>query len=214
MDFRVTHFLVGSTSYDALSTETLQALTNGKLGVYLAADDSATAGTATQKTSGTKFYFAQGLDRTDAIQKELGLIKSGVIDMGKILSVRKLAGSDAKSRQVKFFGTVPSSALYTGTSTSGSTGVTAAAGTFYNSATGNQLYYCIAGGATGGALSTTAPGAVGSVYRLGAATFIYMGLTSAASLTLAQFAAPSATTGSLEIEADKEYSFSVRVKIC
>lgn len=214
MDFRVTHFLVGSTSYDALSTENLQTLTNGKLGVYLAADDSATAGTATQKTSGTKFYFAQGLDRTDAIEKELGLIKSGVIDMGKILSVRKLAGSDARSRQVKFFGTAPSSELYTGSpaATSGSTGVTAAAGTYYVSVSNNHLYFCISGGATGAALATTAPGAAGSVYRLGAATFIYVGTTAAADLTLAEFPVPSATTGSLDIEVDKEYSFSVRVR--
>jgi hypothetical protein len=210
MDFRVTHFLVAASAQTDEVTSTLQALATGRIACYPSTATSSTSAVTGNQTS--PFYFAQGLDSTDAIEKELGVIKSGIINPSKVVSVRKLTGSDARSRQVKFFGTVPSSALYTGTSTSGSTGVTAAAGTFYNSATGNQLYYCIAGGATGAALSTSAPGAVGSVYRLGAATFIYMGLTSAASLTLAQFAAPSATTGSLEIEADKEYSFSVRVR--
>jgi hypothetical protein len=214
MDFRVTHFLVAASGQTAVSTDTITTLGNGELAAYLStADSTTTTGLAGTTIASAKFYFAQGIDRTDAIQKELGLIKSGVIDLDKIVSIRKVSGTDARSRQVKFFGSAPSSKLYTGTATAdGGATFTATADTYYTAASNNHLYYCIAGGATGAALATSAPGAVGSVVRLGAATFIYMGTTTAASLTLAQFPAPSATTGTLEIEADKEYSFSVRVR--
>ena len=222
MDFRVTHFLVAANAQTTVSTATLSSITNGTLALYKAFKsdnvtpiDSASAPySSTGSALTVPFYFAQGLDRTDAIEKELGIIKSGIINPSKIVSVRKVIGSDVRSRQVKFFGTVPTHKFYTGSpaATSGGTGVTAAAGTFYSSATGSQLYYCVLGGATAAALSTTAPGAVGSMYKVGAASFIYMGTLTSSPLALAQFAAPSTTTGSFEIDADKEYSFSVRVR--
>lgn len=210
MDFRVTHFLVADS---VSASTTIEGLANASMGAFAAdGTDQNLDGISGALTS--PFQLVQGLNRTDAIEKELGVIKSGIINPSKIVSVRKLIGSDVRSRQVKFFGTAPSSELYTGTpaATSGGTGVTAAAGTYYVSVSNNHLYFCISGGATGAALATTAPGAAGSVYRLGAATFIYMGTTAAADLTLAEFPVPSATTGTLEIEADKEYSFSVRVR--
>jgi hypothetical protein len=222
MDFRVTHFLVAGSAQNAASNATLTALTNGTLAVYRAFSasdnvtptDSETGAYNTGTPLTVPFYFAQGLDRTDAIEKELGVIKSGIINPSKIVSVRKLVGSSARSRQVKFFGTATSRVFYSGTATAdGNASFTAAPGTFYTSNTNNHLYYCIAGGSTGAALATTAPACgVGGTLRLGAATFIYMGTTATASLGLAQFSGPSATTGSLEIEADKEYSFSVRVR--
>ena len=222
MDFRVTHFLVAGSAQNAASNATLTALTNGTLAVYRAFSssdnvtptDSETAAYNTGTPLTVPFYFAQGLDRTDAIEKELGVIKSGIINPSKIVSVRKLVGSSARSRQVKFFGTNPSRVFYSGTATAdGGATFTAAPGTFYTAASNNHLYYCIAGGSTGAALATTAPTCgVGGTLRLGAATFIYMGTTATASLGLAQFATPSATTGTLEIEVDKEYSFSVRVR--
>ena len=105
MDFRVTHFLVAASGQNQVSTDSLSALGNGELAAYLATTDSTTGATIDGTTIASgKFYFAQGLDRTDAIQKELGVIKSGVIDLDKIVSIRKVAGIADYSRQFKVFG--------------------------------------------------------------------------------------------------------------
>lgn len=206
MDFRVTHFLVGASAYNALSNETLENLSNGKIGAYLASDDATVASTANARNTGEKFYFAQGVDRTDAIQKELGLIKSGIIDISKIVSVRKMVGTDDYSRQLKFFG-------------AGSTGVVVKAyanSTAYNAGdiiySSSKLYLVVVAGSS----SNTAPtSTTGLPVAMNTAKVAYIGTASAAtqySKMLPTGADGSATNGTLEFEGDKEYSFSVRVR--
>ena len=104
MDFRVTHFLVA----DGVSSQTtLAALENAKLAAF-GPDGSDLDLDSLSGAISVPFQLVQGLDRTDAIQKELGVIKSGIINPSKIVSVRKLVGSDDYSRQAKVFGAAAS----------------------------------------------------------------------------------------------------------
>ena len=113
MDFRVTHFLVAdSTATDGIAAGSVDLGTassvygiKGRLALLnpFAANPTATIGT-TALTNATPIQIAQILDNTDDIEKELGMIKTGVINAKNLISVRKLIGSDDYTRQVKFFG--------------------------------------------------------------------------------------------------------------
>jgi hypothetical protein len=198
--------LVGASAASTLSTSTLQALSNGQIACYTGSADSATAGVSTARAAGTPFYFAQGLDRTDAIQKELGLIKSGLIDISKIVSVRKLVGTDDYSRQIKFFGSSTKSEVVQAWTNS----ATYAAGDIIISST--SLYVVLIGGTVAGAAPTST---TGLPFTSNAATLAYIG-TAAASTQYSKLQTTgsngSTTVGTLEFEANKEYSFSVRVR--
>ena len=222
MDFRVTHFLVAASAQTAHVTSTLQALANGRIACYPATATSATSAVTGNQTS--SFYFAQGLDRTDAIQKELGVIKSGVINPSKVVSVRKLAGTSDYSRQFKVFGSGTTLINPIGGDTNStsiaSNPVSAVAGSYYHIATGTHLFYCLVSGntdANGNASGLSA----GDLYVNGTATFVYLGNIYSASAYTAlvpsiALAKPgtsaTAAVGTLEFEADKEYTFSVRVR--
>lgn len=218
MDFRVTHFLVAGSAQNAASNATLTALTNGTLAVYRATDNSeSTANDGSALT--VPFYFAQGLDRTDAIQKELGVIKSGVINPSKIVSVRKLVGSDDYSRQAKVFGAAASMISYNGGGTAFPSASTVTEGLFYYISSGSHLFYCIAtaGNNTSGAPTTTGL-VIGDIVTSGTGnSFIYLGAnyvsTTIVTSNRMRITPPTSTgVGTLEFEADKEYTFSVRVR--
>jgi hypothetical protein len=166
------------------------------------------------------FYFAQGLDSTDAIQKELGVIKSGVINPSKIVSVRKLVGSDDYSRQGKIFGAAGTMLTYNGGGTNaGGSNIGFSVGTFYY--VGTNLYYCITASGSNGVITepspfTTVIGEVVTAGGGGAAIYlgpIYVSGTTATSIKI-EIGRPgsSVAAGTLEFEADKEYTFSVRVR--
>jgi len=97
MDFRVTHFLVADSVSDST---TIEGLANASMGAF-AADGTDRNLDGISGALTLPFQLVQGLNRTDAIEKELGVIKSGVINPSKIVSVRKLVGSDDYSRQGK-----------------------------------------------------------------------------------------------------------------
>lgn len=222
MDFRVTHFLVA----DGVSSQTtLAALENAKLAAFEPNGDSTNTplSTITNGQYFTKpFQLVQGLDRTDAIQKELGVIKSGVINPSKIVSVRKLVGTSMYTRQFKVFGT---STLALNPDGSTSTvfpagGNTVTAGTYYHIVSGNHLFYCLVGGTTTGSASASGL-SVGDLYTTIGGVFVYLGaiyasgsptaLVPSVALALPGTSA-TAKAGTLEFESDKEYSFSVRVR--
>lgn len=212
MDFRVTHFLVAASAQTDEVTSNLQALANGRIACYPATATSSTSAVTGQQT--VPFYFAQGLDSTDAIQKELGVIKSGVINPSKVVSVRKLVGTDDYSRQAKVFGAAASMLTYNGAGTNGGSSTSFTAGSFYYS--GSGLYYCITSSSSNGTITTatnigdvTAAGTGGLVIYLGD---IYVSTTTA-TYNKMQITAPTSTgVGTLEFESDKEYTFSVRVR--
>ncbi len=222
MDFRVTHFLVAASGQTAVSTDSLSALGNGELAAYLATTDSTTSTSINGSTIAPgKFYFAQGLNRTDAIEKELGIIKSGVIDLDKIVSIRKVSGTSDYSRQFKVFGsgtTLMNPNGATSTVFPASTNAVTA-GTYYHIVSGNHMFYCIVGGTT--SASGSASGlAVGDLYTNGG-LFVYLGALYAGgtptslvpSVALAKpGTSATAAAGTLDFEADKEYTFSVRVR--
>jgi hypothetical protein len=216
MDFRVTHFLVAASAQTDGVTSTLQALANGRIACYPATATSSTAAVVTNQT--VPFYFAQGLDSTDAIQKELGVIKSGVINPSKVVSVRKLVGSDDYSRQAKVFGAAASMLSYNGAGTVFPTSNTVTIDTFYYISTGSHLFYCIfASGNTAASTPTTTSLVVGEIVASGSNLFIYLGTTYVAGTTATsnriRVGLPTSTgVGTLEFESDKEYTFSVRVR--
>jgi hypothetical protein len=187
----------------------LASLANSQIAAYATTANSystsqllAASGKAT-----VPFYFTQGLDQTDAIQKELGMIKSGVINPSKILSIRKLVGTDDYSRQLKFFGS----------STTGIVVKTYANNTAYGAGdiivSSTRLYVVLIGGTS----ASTAPTSdTGLPVALGTATIAYIG-TAAASTQYSKMEPAGAdgsgtTVGTLEFESGKEYSFSVRVR--
>ncbi len=239
MDFRVTHFLVAdSTATDGLANAvnssadglSIEAIPSGRIGVVnpLAAnptilpDMDGTGGSVAAAASGTPIQFVQGLNTADAIEKELGLIKSGIIEPSKIISVRKMVGSNQYSRQVKVVGsslTSPAAAL-----TSLTTSVTPTIGTFYVTAADNGIYLHVSSASGSGAVAAlptpttlTVNGASGTY------TFAYYAfptsysnhafssadtVVSTSKVSLSAFSAGD----SLSVEADKEYSLSVRMR--
>jgi hypothetical protein len=217
--------LVAASGQTAVSTDSLSALGNGELAAYLATTDSTTSTSINGSTIAPgKFYFAQGLNRTDAIEKELGIIKSGVIDLDKIVSIRKVSGTSDYSRQFKVFGSGTTLINPIGGSSNStsiaSNPVSAVAGSYYHIATGTHLFYCLVSGATNANGDATGLSA-GDLYVNGAATFVYLGAIYSASAYTAlvpsiALAKPgtsaTAAAGTLEFEADKEYTFSVRVR--
>lgn len=213
MDFRVTHFLVAASAQTDEVTSNLQALANGRIACYPATATSSTSAVTGQQT--LPFYFAQGLDSTDAIQKELGVIKSGVINPSKVVSVRKLVGTDDYSRQAKVFGAAASMITYNGAGTNGGgSNIAFTAGSFYYS--GSGLYYCIKNSSNDGTITTatnigdvTAAGTAGLVIYLGN---LYVSTTTATYNKMRITPPNSNGVGTLEFEADKEYTFSVRVR--
>lgn len=203
MDFRVTHFLVA----DGVSSQTtLSALENAKLAAF-ASDGTDLNLDGISGALSTPFQLVQGLDRTDAIQKELGVIKSGVIDPSKIVSVRKLVGTDDYSRQLKFFGSAT-----TGVVVKAYANTTAYAAGDIIIAASARLYVVLIGGTSA---STAPTSTTGLPVALNTATIAYIG-TATASTQYSKMepagADGAATVGTLEIEANKEYSFSVRVR--
>ena len=203
MDFRVTHFLVA----DGVSSQTtLAALENAKLAAF-GPDGSDLDLDSLSGAISVPFQLVQGLDRTDAIQKELGVIKSGVINPSKIVSVRKLVGTDDYSRQIKFFG---SSTV--GLVVKAYANTTAYAAGDIIIAANARLYVVLIGGTSA---STAPTSTTGLPVALNTATIAYIGSASAStqySKIEPTGADGAATVGTLEFEADKEYSFSVRVR--
>jgi hypothetical protein len=242
MDFRVTHFLVAdSTATDNLANKTastsINAVPNGRIGVVtpLASDPTVLpdySSTVAAAAAGTPIQLVQGLDTTDAIQKEMGLIKSGIIDTNKIVSVRKMFGSNDYSRQVKVFGSTVSTAYSAGTSTNTTAfavGTAGTAGRFYHVVGANGLptrVYKLTAQDVSGNYASTPTHLSGSVTIAGATsgsgTFEYVDhyydttTFPVASLSVNEngltVPAPSSTTASLSLTADKEYSFSVRIR--
>jgi len=240
MDFRVTHFLVADSTVSAasgLQTATaIESISSGRLAVVrpFAADPTAAAAnpSVAAPTAGTPIQLVQGLDTTDAIQKELGLIKSGIIDSNKIVSVRKMYGSSDYSRQVKVFGSTVSTAYAAGTSTNTAAfavGTAGTAGRFYHVVGANGLptrVYKLTAQDVSGNYASTPTHLSGSVTIAGATsgsgTFEYVDhyydttTFPVASLSVNEngltVPAPSSTTASLSLTADKEYSFSVRMR--
>lgn len=214
----------------------IESISSGRLAVVrpFAADPTAAAAnpSVAAPTAGTPIQLVQGLNTTDAIEKELGLIKSGIIDTNKIVSVRKMFGSNDYSRQVKLFGSTASS-----TPTGGVTAIGALATT---STTANAYYYVA--GASGAptriykATNVTGSGNFSATPTLthlsgsveitrsssGSVFFEYVDhyydTTTFPNTLLGvnevglTVPAPSSTTASLSLTADKEYSFSVRMR--
>ncbi len=102
MDFRVTHFLSG-TSVTADGTAVLgeTSVTNGAISVI---DPTTGASVLTSAGSAAALQIVQGLDTTDSIQKEMRFIKSGKIGPGKAISIKKLTMSSDANPMVKFIG--------------------------------------------------------------------------------------------------------------
>jgi hypothetical protein len=223
--FRVTHFLVAdSTATDGLlgaidlgSSSTMYS-SRGRLALLNPFSATPTTSVATTGlTNGAPIQIAQVLDNTDDIEKELGMIKTGIIDAKKIVSVRKLIGSDDYTRQVKFFGSPIATAASISTITPTAAPTTATAvtsGTYYFVAgTPNRLYLCTQSGTTAAAAPTHVAGSVVS----GGAIYQFVGFYGASGTlrTLADYSlvgASGAITGGLTIDVDKEYSFSVRMR--
>jgi hypothetical protein len=227
MDFRVTHFLVADSVSDAtlatVADKTLTAVTANGTSKSLSSLSSGTAGTP--GITGP-YQFAQGLDRTDAIQKELGVIKSGIIDSSKILSVRKLVGTDDYSRSIKSFGSAVSYSstaptVLPATTTSVTKGVyyytthatTGVISLLLATTTGTVVY------ANQGEIDTAVASGIAlgnAEFAIGGAgKFMYEGTLSASTVRTGKmvYTAPNSTKVSgLQFEADKEYTFSVRVR--
>ena len=105
MDFRVTHFLSGTTFNYGLegSSQVLgESVNNGAISVI----DPTTGASVLDNLSGTEsaIQIIQGLDTTDSIQKEMRFIKSGKIGRGKAISIKKLTMNSASNPMVKFIG--------------------------------------------------------------------------------------------------------------
>jgi len=223
MDFRVTHFLVAdsvssASSLASVADKTLSAFTADGTSKSLSSLSSGTAGTP--GITGP-YQLVQGLDRTDAIQKELGVIKSGVIDPSKIVSVRKIVGTDDYSRAVKLFGAQLKGNNITATAWPPTTNATnVAAGTLYKTAA-NNLYLVVKGGTIGAVANEAAPtDTTGNLFTGTVTTAIlkYVGNLGSNTPNLGAYslATPSGSTssmnGTLEFVSGKEYSFSVRVR--
>ena len=196
---------------------TLAALENAKLAAF-GPDGSDLDLDSLSGAISVPFQLVQGLDRTDAIQKELGVIKSGIINPSKIVSVRKLVGSDDYSRQAKVFGAAASMISYNGGGTAFPTSDSVTANAFYYISSGSHLFYCIvSSGNTAGSLPTTTGLVVGEIVASGSNLFIYLGGTYVSGTIVTsnrmRITPPTSTgVGTLEFEADKEYTFSVRAR--
>jgi hypothetical protein len=221
MDFRVTHFLVADSvsSASGLATvadKTLSAFTADGTSKSLSSLSSGTAGTP--GITGP-YQLVQGLDRTDAIQKELGVIKSGIIDSSKIVSVRKIVGTDDYSRSVRFFGAqlkgtnITASAWPTSSNTA-----SAEVGQLWVTLAGNIYYVVEAGTLRGPGTAAVPTDTTGNLFVENSTTLKYVGNTSIGTLNLGAYtiATPSGSSssmaGTLEFVSDKEYTFSVRVR--
>jgi len=105
MDFRVTHFLSGTTFNYGLegSNQVLgESVNNGAISVI----DPTTGASVLDNLSGNEsaIQIVQGLDTTDSIQKEMRFIKSGKIGKGKAISIKKMTMSASSNPMVKFIG--------------------------------------------------------------------------------------------------------------
>ncbi len=105
MDFRVTHFLSGTTFNYGLegSSQVLgESVSNGAISVI----DPTTGASVLDNLSGNEsaIQIVQGLDTTDSIQKEMRFIKSGKIGKGKAISIKKMTMSNVSNPMVKFIG--------------------------------------------------------------------------------------------------------------
>jgi hypothetical protein len=227
MDFRVTHFLVA----DSVSSATLATVADKTLTAVTADGTSKSLSSLSSGTAGTPgitgpYQFAQGLNRTDAIEKELGVIKSGIIDSSKILSVRKLVGTDDYSRSIKSFGSAVSYSSTAPSALPATTG-TVTKGVYYHTTHATtgviSLLFCTTAGtvvyANQGVIDTAvATGIAGGNAEFvigGGAKFMYEGTLSASTVRTGKmvYTAPNSTKVSgLQFEADKEYTFSVRVR--
>jgi len=227
MDFRVTHFLVAdSTATDGLQTGTaITALTSGRLAVVKPFDSDPTVSAANPSvaalSSSTPVQIVQGLDTTDPIQKELGLIKSGIIDPKKIISVRKMVGSNNYSRQVKVLGASVSAAAATDITQLVATSTTPVLGTIYFTATG--IYQLVADNGSGAIAALPTPTSLTVAdASSGTYTFAYYPLPStsqawasgdaAFSTSKVTFSSTYTVGDSLEVENNKDYSLSVRAR--
>jgi hypothetical protein len=224
MDFRVTHFLVAdSTATTGIAGATDLGAASSVYGIRgrlvllnpFAANPTTTIAT-TGLTNATPIQIAQILDNTDDIEKELGMIKTGIISAKNLISVRKLIGSDDYTRQVKFFGS--SIAQPTLTSTAGAAPTTATSVTagayYYVSDTPNRLYIVASSGTTAAAAPTHVSGTVAS----GTASYTFIGFYSGTAANVrtstdySLVGTSGAISGGLTIDVDKEYSFSVRMR--
>jgi hypothetical protein len=232
MDFRVTHFLVAdSTATNGIAGATdLGAAADvygikGRLALLnpFAANPTSTVGTAA--LANTPIQIAQILDNTDDIEKELGMIKTGIISAKNLISVRKLIGNDDYTRQVKFFGN-NIKALPTGTPVSST--VWAAAGnptlnTYWHvlasGSNPSRLYQVTSAGTSGATAPTHLSGTGGS----GTAVYTFIGLFNGTTAPIVTFGGnavedydfggiAASTVSGLSIDVDKEYSFSVRMR--
>lgn len=225
MDFRVTHFLVADstatdglvTGFDLGSSSTMYT-NRGRLTLLNPFSSTPTTSVSvTALTNAAPIQIAQILDNTDDIEKELGMIKTGIIDAKKIISVRKLIGSDDYTRQVKFFGSniaTPTLTATSGAAPTTATSVTAGA-YYYVSGTPNRLYVV----ATTGTTAAAAPSHVSGTVTSGTAAYTFVGFytdaTAANVRTSTDYnvgALAASTTSGLSIDVDKEYSFSVRMR--
>jgi hypothetical protein len=225
MDFRVTHFLVAdSTATDGLvtgfdlGTSATMYTNRGRLTLLNPFSSTPTTSVSvTALTNATPIQIAQILDNTDDIEKELGMIKTGIIDAKKIVSVRKLIGSDDYTRQVKFFGSniaTPTLSATAGAAPTSATAVTAGA-YYYVAGTPNKLYVV----ATTGTTAAAAPSHVAGTVTSGTAAYTFVGFYTDAtagnvrtSTDYSVVGASGAISGGLTIDVDKEYSFSVRMR--
>lgn len=235
MDFRVTHFLVAdSTATTGIAGATdlgVAADVNaikGRLALLnpFAANPTSTVATGAL-TNGIPIQIAQILDNTDDIEKELGMIKTGIISAKNLISVRKLIGNDDYTRQVKFFGN-NIKALPTSTPASSTVWASGASPTlnsyWHVLASGSnpsRLYQVTSAGTSGTAAPTHLSGTGTGVG--GTAIYTFIGLFNGTTAPIVTFggnavedydfgALSTSTTSGLSIDVDKEYSFSVRMR--
>ena len=244
MDFRVTHFLVAdSTATDGLANAvnssadglSIEAIPSGRIGVVnpLAAnptilpDMDGNGGSVAALSSSTPVQFVQGLNTADAIEKELGLIKSGIIDPKKIISVRKMVGSNSYSRQVKTVGSSIVAAAASSIAASAlTTSVTPTLNTAYFTAAANGYYVLTSGNGSGNVAAVPTPttlsvaGATSGTYNFtyfpnlsaGVGIHGFTASDTAISMSKLQTTSTANLGDSLSVEADKDYSLSVRMR--
>lgn len=243
MDFRVTHFLVAdSTATDGLANAvngsadglSIESIPSGRIGIVnplsanptVLPDMDGTGGSVAALSSSTPVQIVQGLDVTNPIEKELGLIKSGIIDPKKIVSIRKMVGSNSYSRQVKTVGSSIVAAAASAINASAlTTSVTPTLNTAYFTAAANGYYVLTSGNGSGNVAAVPTPTTLSVSGASGTYNFTYFpnlsagvgshGFTAsdtAISMSKVQTTATANLGDSLSVEADKDYSLSVRMR--